>query len=86
MLVKVSAAPVEDVKDDGIVVAPQSINPNYFKGEVVRIGGTVERSNSTGKAAFSIGDKVAFLKYGYEDMGDGLYIVEEPAILYTYED
>ncbi len=78
VLVKVIVDKVEDVKADDLVVAPQAINPNYFKGEVVKV--------YNDNQPIKVGDKVAFLKYGYEDMGDGQCIVEEAAILCTYQD
>jgi co-chaperonin GroES (HSP10) len=84
VLVKVIPEAVADAPVDDIVVAPQSINPNYFKGEVVELGEEV--GSAAHPSPLDAGDKVCFLKYGYEDMGDGLYIVEVPAILCIYTD
>ncbi len=84
VLVKV-IVDAEKPADSGLVVAPTSINPSYFKGEVVQIGWSIDRSGTTGEAMVSVGDKVAFVKYGYEDMGDDLYLVEENSLLATYE-
>ncbi len=77
VLVKV-IVDAEKPADSGLVVAPTSINPSYLKGEVIMIGEGV-------KVIGTIGAKVCFVKYGYEDMGDDLYLVEENSLLATYE-
>lgn len=88
VLIKLLDAVKEE--EDGIAVAPTSINPGYFTGEVIGIGPMVaaflvnEATNET-KTAVQIGDKVAFVKYGFEDMGDGQYIVEENGILCVFQ-
>lgn len=80
VLVKlIEAAPAED---SGIQVAAESLNPSYFQGEVIAIGSVLQ---NTSPLLVKPGDKVAFLKYGCEDMGENLYIVEENSILCTYE-
>lgn len=78
--------------DDGIVVAPQSVNPNYFQGEVLAIGPDIKMyivgqdgKQSEPQHLVTVGDKVAYVKYGYEDMGDELHLVEENSLLAVYE-
>ncbi len=90
VLVKVTHEEVKDTTEGGLVVAPQSINPNYFEGEVLLVGpmGLAAIATDDGineNIGVKVGDKVAFTKYGYEDMGDGQYIVEENALLCVYE-
>lgn len=85
VLVKLISSAPEAEAENGIVVSAASVNPNYFKGEVVTIGQGVKRSGTTGKAVFDVGDKVCFAKYGYEDMGDGLFVVEEDCMICVYE-
>lgn len=77
VLVKVITDGVK-TPDSGLVVAPTSVNPSYFKGEVTGLGEKVE-------VDVQVGDKVCFVKYGYEDMGDDLYLVEENSLLAIYE-
>lgn len=84
VLVKVIEATATPETDSGLVVAPTSINPSYLQGEVIGIGDQcVQLTEFAG--GIKIGDKVAFVKYGYEDMGDGQYLVEENSLLATYE-
>ncbi len=90
VLVKVSFAEVKDTTDSGLVVAPQSINPSYFEGVVVLVGPMATSAIATDAGinegiGVKVGDKVAFTKYGYEDMGDGQYVVEENALICVYE-
>lgn len=70
-----------DVKKGGLLLSAGSINPNYFTGTVVHVGPEVEAFDAT-----KVGAKVAFLKYGYEDMGDELYLVEEMSVIAVLEE
>lgn len=90
VLVKV----IEQVKapetDSGLVVAPTSINPGYFEGVVMLVGpmgiaAIADDKGTNENIGVKVGDKVAFTKYGYEDMGDGHYLVEENSLLAVYE-
>lgn len=89
VLVRVIVDAVVPETDSGIVVAPTSINPSYFKGEVLMVGPLTTAStildNGEQIDGVKVGQTVAFLKYGYEDMGDGLYLVEENSLLAIYE-
>lgn len=76
VLVKVEKQ--EDVKKGGLIISADSLNLNYFKGAIVSVGQDV-------KQPIKAGDKIAFLKYGYEDMGDEMYLVEENSLLAMYE-
>lgn len=78
VLVKVLDTTGKTETDSGLVIAPASINPSYFTGEVLLVGMAVDSD-------VAAGNKVAFTKYGYEDMGDGQYIVEENSLLAVYE-
>lgn len=81
ILVKVEKA--DNKLKSGIVLSDASINPNYFKGEVVGLSvGYKDDSHDP----VEVGDRVAFLKYGYEDMGDDLYLVEPQALLAVIAD
>lgn len=77
VLVKVDKPETKTV--GGIVLAEGTINPTFFKGEVVALG--PQYAFMELGAILNIGDRVAFLKYGYEDMGDDMYIVEPQSLI-----
>ncbi len=90
VLVKVIEDAAKPETDSGLVLAPTSVNPSFFKGEVIGIGPlaismVVNGDNKPEEIGVKLGDKVAFVKYGYEDMGDGQYLVEENSLLAVYE-
>lgn len=78
VLVKLISSAPEAEAENGIVVSAASVNPNYFKGQIVGKASGV-------KVDVQTGDLVCFAKYGYEDMGDGLFIVEEDCLICVYE-
>lgn len=82
VLVKVIVDAVDPATESGLVIAPTSINPSYFKGEVIMMS---RLQNIDTIVDLKVGSKVAFVKYGYEDMGDGQYLVEENGLLCVYE-
>lgn len=90
VLVQVIEEQASAETESGLAIAPTSINPSFFKGEVIGIGPmvtafVVDTVTEETKTGVVIGDKVAFVKYGYEDMGDGQYLVEENSLLAVYE-
>lgn len=82
VLVKVNQEEVKSESDAGLAVSATSVNPNYFTGTVLQLGPYISSEKNDG---ISVGDKVAFAKYGYEDMGDGQYLVEENSLFAVYE-
>lgn len=70
------------VKGTTIIVQDTSLNATYFKGEVLALGSTLQNQSPL---LVREGQKVAYLKYGYEDMGEGLHLVEPKALLAILE-
>lgn len=84
ILVKQIVPEVKDVEQDGVIVSADSINPNYFVGEIISIGHDCTEMQR-GIPSFALGSRVAYLKYGYEDMGDNQHIVETQSLLAVIE-
>lgn len=78
LLVKKDA--IETKTKSGIELDAKSVNPSHFTGEVITCGPEVKEIKPK--------QKIAFAKYGYDEVDvndEKLLVVEEPAVLGTYE-